>query len=319
MLKSPFPWFGGKLPIADKVWNAIGDVPNYVEPFFGSGAVFLNRPTPHKTSTINDKDGYVCNFWRAIQSDPEAVAGIADYPVIENDLHARHAWLLSRKSDLVARLEGDPTYYDVRIAAWWCWGLCCWIGSGWCAGGGPWRIVGEELIKSNGENKWINRKRPNIASGGKGVFSQHGGLTSWFNLLANKFRKTRICCGDWDRICGPSPTFKIGLTGVFLDPPYSHSMRDSGLYAVETDCSRDVLEWCKENGNNPLLRIVLAGYEGEHNELESLGWKVESWKAGGGYARQSKKKENTNRNLERLWFSPHCLNAGKAIRLDFAG
>lgn len=319
MLKAPFPWFGGKLPIAEKVWSAIGDVTNYIEPFFGSGAVFLNRPTPHKTSTINDKDGYVCNFWRAIQSDPEAVAEIVDYPVIENDLHARHAWLLSRKSDLVARLEGDPTYYDVRIAAWWCWGLCCWIGGGWCAGGGPWHVVEGRLLNTVGSMGGISRRLPFLSAGGMGVFSQHGGLTSWFNLLANKFRKTRICCGDWDRICGPSPTFKIGLTGVFLDPPYSHSMRDSGLYAVETDCSRDVLEWCKENGNNPLLRIVLAGYEGEHNELESLGWKVESWKAGGGYANKSKKKENTNRNLERLWFSPHCLNASKALHLDFAG
>ena len=168
MLKAPFPWFGGKSPIADKVWNAIGDVPNYVEPFFGSGAVFLNRPTPHKTSTINDKDGYVCNFWRAIQSDPEAVAGIADYPVIENDLHARHAWLLARKGDLVARLEGDPTYYDVRIAAWWCWGLCCWIGGGWCAGGGPWHVVEGRLLNTVGSMGGISRQLPFLSAGGRG-------------------------------------------------------------------------------------------------------------------------------------------------------
>ena len=44
--KAPFPWFGGKARIAAQVWQRFGDVRNYVEPFFGSGAVLLNRPRP---------------------------------------------------------------------------------------------------------------------------------------------------------------------------------------------------------------------------------------------------------------------------------
>ena len=48
MLKAPFPWFGGKSLVADIVWQRFGDIPNYVEPFFGSGAVLLGRPhAPH--------------------------------------------------------------------------------------------------------------------------------------------------------------------------------------------------------------------------------------------------------------------------------
>src|SRR5690606_14788585 len=35
-LRAPFPWFGGKGPIAAAVWRRFGDVPNYVEPFAGS-------------------------------------------------------------------------------------------------------------------------------------------------------------------------------------------------------------------------------------------------------------------------------------------
>ena len=34
--KAPFPWFGGKRRVADKVWAALGDVDQYVEPFAGS-------------------------------------------------------------------------------------------------------------------------------------------------------------------------------------------------------------------------------------------------------------------------------------------
>ena len=38
-LIAPFPYFGAKSQIASTVWNALGDVPNLVEPFAGSLAV----------------------------------------------------------------------------------------------------------------------------------------------------------------------------------------------------------------------------------------------------------------------------------------
>ena len=56
MLKAPFPWFGGKSRVADIVWDRFGDVANYVEPFFGSGAVLLARPHPPRIETVNDLD-----------------------------------------------------------------------------------------------------------------------------------------------------------------------------------------------------------------------------------------------------------------------
>lgn len=88
--RSPFPWFGGKSRAAPLVWSALGDVLNYVEPFFGAGAVYFLRPHPHQIATLNDKDGMVANFWRALRANPAAVAEWADQPVFENDLHARH-------------------------------------------------------------------------------------------------------------------------------------------------------------------------------------------------------------------------------------
>ena len=145
MYKAPFPYFGGKSEIAAAVWSRLGDTPNYVEPFFGSGAVLLNRPhwQPKKTmlETVNDASGFIANFWRAVQADPDAVAHYADWPVNENDLHARHGWLVRQADGLAAKLEGDPDYYDPKIAGWWCWGAACWIGGGWCSGRGPWQQV----------------------------------------------------------------------------------------------------------------------------------------------------------------------------------
>jgi len=86
MLKAPFPWFGGKSRVAHLIWKHFGNVPNYVEPFAGSLAVLLGRPTPAKTETINDADCYLSNFWRALAHDPEGVAHYADWPVNECDL-----------------------------------------------------------------------------------------------------------------------------------------------------------------------------------------------------------------------------------------
>lgn len=133
-LKAPFPAFGGKSRVAELVWSRLGAVRNYCEPFCFSAAMLLLRPSEPQIETINDLNAYVSNFWRAIQGDPEAVAHHADWPVNEVDLHARHAWLV-RSDDASERLQqvrDDSEYFDAKIAGWWCWGACMWIGSGWC-------------------------------------------------------------------------------------------------------------------------------------------------------------------------------------------
>jgi hypothetical protein len=114
------------------VWERLGDVRNYVEPFFGSGAILLGRPHMPRVETVNDKDCYLANFWRAVQHDPEQVAFHADSPVNEADLHARHRWLVESAGERVEAVMSDPDYFDAKVAGWWVWGQCLWIGSGWC-------------------------------------------------------------------------------------------------------------------------------------------------------------------------------------------
>jgi hypothetical protein len=113
------------------VWERLGDVASYNEPFAGSLAVLLGRPTEPRIETVNDLDCYLSNFWRALREAPERVAEWADYPVNEVDLHARHRWLVEQK-DFRERMRRDPDYFDAKVAGWWVWGQCLWIGSGWC-------------------------------------------------------------------------------------------------------------------------------------------------------------------------------------------
>ena len=319
-LKAPFPWFGGKRKVAAEVWERFGDVANYVEPFFGSGAVLLGRPSTPQLETINDLDGYVCNFWRAIKTHPDATADFADNPVNENDLHARHVWLLQQRENLQARLDGDPDFCDPKIAGWWVWGSCCWIGSGFCSGNGPWWInearqlvhlgdngqgVNRKLVHLGDNGRGVNRKRVHLGNNGRGDEPQ-ARLGDWFNALANRLRFVRVCSGDWSRVCGPSVTFKHGVTGVFLDPPYADTAdRQSDLYRKDCEnVAHDVRAWAIENGDNPLLRIALCGYDGEH--VMPTSWSVHVWSAGEGFGAQADERSN-NGKRERIWFSPACL------------
>lgn len=154
-VRAPFPWFGGKRRVADVVWRAFGpDVPNFIEPFAGSLAVLLARPGgAGKIETVNDADRYLANFWRAVTAAPEALAAAADWPVNEADLHARHRWLVNQ-AEFRERMHTDPDFFDVKIAGWWVWGLCQWIGGGWCVEPQP--MGGRKIPKLDGMGKGVH-------------------------------------------------------------------------------------------------------------------------------------------------------------------
>lgn len=411
-LRAPFPWFGGKRRVADLVWERLGDVDSYNEPFAGSLAVLLGRPHDPRVETVNDLDCYLANFWRALQHEPDAVAYYADGPVNEADLHARHRWLVEVARPTAERVKTEPDFYDVRIAGWWVWGQCLWIGSGWCqspnirsfgqttltnakgvhaqrsaasrSGENPHKQrkrpaasrtgtsvgVHRQQFDRNGLGTSHQRRRPHLTSdqgavsqrrwqgggqgGGSGVHAprltahwrlrpdlsaadgrgvhasrptrqipslsgddsgSHRGLLSdgvrsaglydYLESLALRLRRVRVCCGDWKRVLTPSVTTYIGTTGVFLDPPYSHDLRER-CYSEDHDISAEVRAWALANGDDPKLRIALCGYEGEHEMPES--WECVSWKAHGGYSRSE--RGVANRDRERIWFSPHCRRPG---------
>lgn len=326
-LKAPFPWFGGKSRVAEEVWDRFGDTPNYVEPFAGSLAVLLGRPSKHaaKIETVNDLDGFIANFWRATSLDPMAVAAAADWPVNEIDLTARHAWLVSQRDSLTRKLEGDPDYYDAKIAGWWVAGVCGWIGSGYCSGAGPWVVRNGELVDSRRDGHQppdahlgnagmgINRQMPHLGDGGKGVHRKMP-IGDWFEALSNRLRSVRVTSGDWARVVSESVTIRHGLTSVFLDPPYGDETEQTRVYATDSGTvSDDVRDWCIENGNNTLLRIALCGYEGEgHDALLDYGWTSHAWRTAGGYGGGRGGTGEANRHKERIYFSPACLGATQA-------
>ena len=323
-VRAPFPWFGGKSRAAHLVWEALGDVANYVEPFAGSAAVLLARPHAPRCETINDRDGMVANFWRAVRAAPAEVAHHADWPVSEADLHARHRWLIGQRESLTERLIEDPEWYDARIAGWWCWGACAWIGDGWCV------AEVRKLPHLGDAGRGVNspsRKLPHLGGAGRGINSaprrgravgtDHVDVESvegWMHALAARLRAVRVACGDWRRVvASPSVLFPAGrsnpgyICGVYLDPPYAEGAADYAVGGTGSSLSAEVRAWCEEHDRDPRVRIVLSGYEGEHDALQRRGWRVVEWRTKGGYS--SAGGANVNQHRERLWLSPHCVGA----------
>ena len=165
--------------------------------------------------------------------------------------------------------------------------------------------------------KGLNRQLPHLGDAGKGLLEAEDclsdrtsgtrrGLLEYMHQLADRLRSVRVCCGDWERILGPSVTFKHGITGVFLDPPYADSAdRTESLYSEDSlTVAHDVRRWAIEAGTNPQLRIALCGYEGEHQM--PADWECVEWKAKGGYGSQGNNQARENAARERIWFSPFC-------------
>lgn len=305
--------------------HALATCPTFVEPFAGSLAVLLARPHEPKIETVNDADAFLCNVWRSLQADPDAVARWADWPVSEIDLTARHLWLVTEGRKLVnpERLIQDPDYYDAKVAGWWLWGISQWIGSGWCsarpderesdAGKG----VRRQLPHLGDAGRGVHRQRPHLGdagSDGQGIFKNdtREALIAYMRTLQARLRRVRVCCGDWSRMLGPSPTFKNGLTAVFLDPPYAHEERETGLYAEDHDVAAQVREWAIANGDNPLLRIALCGYEAPGYEMPP-SWEAVPWKAHGGYGSQGEGRGRENAKREVVWFNKSCIRPRQTL------
>lgn len=317
-LVAPFPYFGGKRMVAAEVWRRFGAVRNYIEPFAGSAAVLLARPAPWSgIETINDLDGFVANFWRAVRADPEAVADWADWPVNECDLEARHYWLVTKGAARLAGLLGDPGGYCPQVAGWWAWGACAWIGAGWCAGDGSWWWDGRQWHRRHETGCGVARQLPHLAAGGRGLNqsippgtgARRDFIMGWFAALAERLRDVRVACGDWCRVVSRTMVDQssVGLSpcAVFLDPPYGRAKRHGRIYRHDDDVADAVVAWAFAHGDDPQLRIALCGYDGTHSPPP--GWTAHRWRAKGGYGNQGTGRGRDNANREVVWFSPGCL------------
>ena len=306
----PFPYFGGKRLAAPIVWGLLGDVGSYVEPFAGSLGVLLNRPPVDgaRSEIVNDKDGLLINAWRAMRYAPDVVADHLEGIVSEVNYHAKMAWLQQHRHEFQPLLEGDPEWCDPKLAAWWLDVMACalepfatgrWVRQ--LGDDGLWRLVDAGRMDDAG----IEHSTPCMGGGGRGVNrTTLGDPHEYMHKISARLQGVRILCRDWARILASKATLNGTAgnkqVGIFLDPPYSVGTRCYNDTDRGAGIDVQVREWCKQA--DPEYRIVLCGYDSDHDELLEYGWHKTLGRRGGAGFDNGKSQRQ-----EMLWHTPNCL------------
>ena len=331
-LLAPFPYFGGKRIVTKDVWKRLGEPRQYIEPFCGSAAMLLAKPTPASLEVICDGSGFIANFWRAVKHQPAEVARYADYPVSHVDLGARHVWIMDNCGHLGDSMQDPDWIGDAKIAGWWLWGQCCWIARGWC----DWSKAGKPRKISHlayaGRGVQALGQIPHISNAGLGVQAlgsishisnaglgvqapgqishvndidddgpetlTSGGFTAhrWLHVLSKRLERVRIIHGDWSRCLNHN--YGKDNTAVFLDPPYRSYEK---LYGDVVAVADAVAEWAREHAN---LRVALCGHTGDYDlpGWDAVPWSRSKFTYGG----------DKTTSMECIWYSPACLPADTA-------
>jgi DNA adenine methylase len=309
-LRAPFPYFGGKRDVAGLIWERLGIVRQYIEPFCGSAAVLLAAPRPASLEVVGDMNGFLANFWRATKFQPAEVAREADYPVSHIDLGARHVWLMGQRDRLGAELQ-DPLWPgDARVAGWWLWGQCSWIGSGWCewfgkvphagnAGMGVQALGKVPHAGNAGMGVQALGKVPHAGNAGMGDLLTSSGRTAWrwLHEIAERLERVRVVHGAWHRCLNNH--YGAESTAVFLDPPYRAYESLYGLSATESPVADEVEAWAKEHVD---LRVAVCGHLGDYPSLDAAGYETVPWTR-----KRLTYSGSETTDKEAIWFSPACL------------
>jgi hypothetical protein len=338
-LKAPFPYFGGKRDVLDMVWARLGRPKQYIEPFCGSAAMLLGAPTTASLEVVGDVNGFIANFWRCVKHQPAAVAEWADYPVSHIDQCARHTWLMEQRKRLEASLFDCDWPGDPKVAGWWLWGQCSWIGSGWCEWAAPARerrrprSAGDGAgadVSSAGMGIQATGQVPHVGNAGRGVqatgqvphvgnagmgIQATGQVPHVGDAGASMLTSSGAVAMRWlGELSARLERCRVihgdwdrclnahyggSETAYFFDPPYKAYEK---LYGTDSASVASAVEtWCRENGAS--YRIALCGHVGDYDLPD---WSMQQW---------SRKRLTYNgsstTDKEAIWFSPPCPDPSK--------
>lgn len=93
-MRTPLTYYGGKQRLAKQIVALMPSHRVYLEPFAG-GAAILFAKTPTQRETLNDLDGEVIAFWRALRDHPEDLAR-----AVELTPYSRAEWNDCRRGDV---------------------------------------------------------------------------------------------------------------------------------------------------------------------------------------------------------------------------
>ncbi len=263
-------WPGSKWRLAEWVISNMPSHDAYLEPFFGSGAVFFNK-IPSNVETINDRDSMVVNLFEVIRNKPAQIeAAIALTP------WARAEYDECRK-DLA---QGDDVERARRLLV------------------AMWQAVGVRRASRDDETSAG-------CSGWRARDSLHQSPIATWKRLPERLRVASARLLDAQIECRPALDViarnRSSETLIYADPPYVKSTRGASaingrrLYAHEMsdDGHLELIAALK----NHLGPVLLSGYRCPLYD-DNLDWECQET--------TSRIQTNQTRS-EALWMNPVAL------------
>lgn len=232
-MRTPLTYYGGKQKLAAQIAALMPSHVAYCEPFCGGAAVlFAKRPAERET--LNDADGTVMRFWRALRDHPDALASaVALTP------YGRAEWESSRELDVADDVEAAR-----RL------------------------LVNVDQSFSRSRQSW---SPPSMLRDRRGRWQPGSWANLPPKLIAAAHRLTNVCLESGDGV-GLIARWDLPETVIYCDPPYvgEHRLTMSKGYAV--DAGPDL--WPNLVAALAAVEhaaVILSGYPNEWTA--ALGWR----------------------------------------------
>lgn len=224
---------GAKNRIADWICENIPPHGVYLEPFFGSGAVFF-RKDPARIETINDLDDNVVNYFMVVRNQCKELIAALELTPFSREEYIRSFEVSENDSDIEKARK-----FAVR----------CWQGFG-CSN-----------LYRNGFRSSQQSKSPHTTKEWRQLPER---------LL---FAMERLKNAQIEKLPAVELIKRYDSEDVFIyaDPPYLRGTRKAYLYSHEMDDSEHVelLEVLKKHPG----KVMISGYDNELYNTSLSGWR----------------------------------------------
>ena len=223
-----FGWYGGKFSHLDWLLPLLPECHHYCEPFAGSAAVLINRPSS-PVETYNDIDGEVVNFFRVLRDNADELIRIINLtPFSREEYHLA----IHGNTEEITDVERARRFY-IRA-----------------------RQTRTGLAQTASLGRWANCKDTSRA-GMSGVVSRWLGGSGALETIARRLLRVQI---ENRPALDILRLYDSPQTLFYCDPPYLHATRgDNNAYGFEMSEAQH--QEFARLVNNCRGKVAVSGYD----------------------------------------------------------
>lgn len=214
-MKAILKYPGGKWRISDWIISHFPEHKVYLEPFFGSGAVFFKKE-PSYIETLNDINGDIVNLFRVCRENPDELSHVISFTPFSRD-EFRECY----------EITGDPVERARRTLV---------------------RYHQSFGTSNSSKNSWRNVQ----TYGGPRCATMWNDLPEIIVSCCERLKNAQIENTDAITLI---ERYNSPNTLIYLDPPYLQSLRKKNMYANEMSLSEHEILLKKVKSSNSMIII----------------------------------------------------------------